>query len=325
MRIVFENGDILQLGPNTALQFGVLKDHLLLWLSTGLVSIYSLPDFNGNGIPIVVHTDQGQATVSAANVAIRSNATTKHTSVMVFNGAIEWRDSLDEQQVLPAGSRLQSNFGISSVSEIEDIEKAQINALTSPLAALLEQAVVAFQDENKAAAEALFQHIQAAFPYSGDAAYYLGALALHAKDPEGAIRQWQRYEVIDPDGAKLRGVPLELMRLNMAQLKREIAAALRQEDALRASPAEPNTIAVFPFANDGSAKLNPIGKGLAALVISDLAKIPGLKVIERAKVQKLLDELKLSQSELMDKNDLRLRLGGILRAEKIILGRCLVE
>jgi hypothetical protein len=68
-----------------------------------------------------------------------------------------------------------------------------------------------------------------------------------------------------------------------------------------------------------------IAKGITAMLTSDLAAIPELKVIERTKIQKLLSEIQmegqLSVSGLVD-NEHFVRAGKILKAEKIIIGNC---
>ena len=58
---------------------------------------------------------------------------------------------------------------------------------------------------------------------------------------------------------------------------------------------------------------------MAALLIADIAKVPGLKVLERVKIQTLLNEIKLAGSNLSSKES-AVRSGRLLRAEKIVIG-----
>ena len=78
-------------------------------------------------------------------------------------------------------------------------------------------------------------------------------------------------------------------------------------------------MAVLPFMNRGDPAQATLSKGLTAMVISDLSKIPDLKVLERAKLQKLLDEMKLSDSGLVEQKS-AIRAGRLMKAEKIMLG-----
>jgi uncharacterized protein YjcR len=64
---------------------------------------------------------------------------------------------------------------------------------------------------------------------------------------------------------------------------------------------------------------------LTAFVITDLAKVPGLKVLEREKLEKLIDEIKLSEKGDLVEKSARVRAGRIMRAEKLMIGDYLIE
>jgi len=62
-----------------------------------------------------------------------------------------------------------------------------------------------------------------------------------------------------------------------------------------------NTIAVLYFNNKtGQEELNALQKGMAIMLITDLAKISTIQVVERIKLQALLDEMELGGSGLVD-------------------------
>jgi TolB-like protein len=62
-----------------------------------------------------------------------------------------------------------------------------------------------------------------------------------------------------------------------------------------------NTVAVLYFNNKtGLEDMNALQKGMAIMLITDLAKVPDLQVVERIKVQALLDEMELGTSGLVD-------------------------
>jgi TolB-like protein len=67
-----------------------------------------------------------------------------------------------------------------------------------------------------------------------------------------------------------------------------------------------------------------MAKGLAAMIIADLSKVPGLKVLEREKVQLLVDEARLGSSGIADPRS-AVRTGQLLRAEKVIVGNFEVQ
>lgn len=76
--------------------------------------------------------------------------------------------------------------------------------------------------------------------------------------------------------------------------------ALQKEKSLDTVPSS-NSIAVLYFNNKtGQEKLTPLEKGLAVMLMTDLAKVDQIQVIERVRLQALLDEMNLGVSGLME-------------------------
>jgi tetratricopeptide (TPR) repeat protein len=149
--------------------------------------------------------------------------------------------------------------------------------------------------------------------------YYLGLTALELKENDAALKYLQQYQRDDPDTARERGVNQLVTLLLTSQLQTEVKQALQQESQLTSDKPEPNTIAVQAFTNRGDPAYAALAKGIAAMVITDLSKIPGLKVLERQKVQKLADEVSLNQSGLVSQDSL-VKAGRMMRAEKVVVG-----
>lgn len=149
--------------------------------------------------------------------------------------------------------------------------------------------------------------------------YYLGLIALELKDNPSALQHLQQYTRNDPEMARERGVNQLVTLLLTNQLQDEVKQALKQENQLTNEKPEPNTIAVQAFTNRGDPAYAALAKGIAAMVITDLSKIPGLKVLERQKVQKLMDEISLNESGLVSQ-DSRVKAGRLMRAEKLVVG-----
>ncbi|MCI5124387.1 MAG: hypothetical protein D3925_07905 [Candidatus Electrothrix sp. AR5] len=75
---------------------------------------------------------------------------------------------------------------------------------------------------------------------------------------------------------------------------------LTQEKALGKRKTQ-NSIAVLYFNNrSGREDLTPLQKGVTVMLIRDLAKVEQVEVVERTKLQALLDEMELGTSGLMD-------------------------
>jgi TolB-like protein len=114
-------------------------------------------------------------------------------------------------------------------------------------------------------------------------------------------------------------VPRTLTLLSSAALRAEVAQAVATETQVVSSPPEPNSIAVRAFLNQGDPAYRAMAKGLAAMVIADLSRVPGLNVLEREKVELLVGEAKLGDSGLADRNS-AVRSGRLMRAEKVVVG-----
>lgn len=96
--------------------------------------------------------------------------------------------------------------------------------------------------------------------------------------------------------------------------------AVAQENALAARPS-PNTVGILYFDNQtGHPELDPLQKGLSLMLITDLAKINTIQVVERVKLQALVDELKLGTTGLVDPATAP-RLGRLLGASYLLGGR----
>ena len=104
-----------------------------------------------------------------------------------------------------------------------------------------------------------------------------------------------------------------------AQAAQTAKLALARESTLTALPPEPSTIAVLPVTIAGDSTLQPLSRGLAELLTSDLALVRSLRLLERVQIGALLDELKLGQSERADAGTAA-RVGRLLRAERMVQG-----
>ncbi|MCO4744358.1 MAG: hypothetical protein KC912_06180 [Proteobacteria bacterium] len=83
--------------------------------------------------------------------------------------------------------------------------------------------------------------------------------------------------------------------------------------------AGPNTVAVLYFDNQGNEELEPLKVGLADMMISDLHGSDAYTVIERSRLQAILDELELGHSEVVDPATAA-KVGKLLGAEWYITG-----
>ena len=82
------------------------------------------------------------------------------------------------------------------------------------------------------------------------------------------------------------------------------------------------TIAVVYFENNSifqKEELASLSKGLADMFITEMSKIEALKVVERAQLQKLLEEMQLGQAGMLDQSTAQ-QVGKLLGAQTLLLG-----
>jgi TolB-like protein len=107
------------------------------------------------------------------------------------------------------------------------------------------------------------------------------------------------------------------------QLTDDARQAIQRERTLGAVAGPPTTVAVLPLRFSGSdSSLRPLARGFAELLTSDLSRSSKLTVVERARIQTLLDELALQQSGRTDAST-NVRAGRLLRAGRVVQGSIL--
>ena len=78
--------------------------------------------------------------------------------------------------------------------------------------------------------------------------------------------------------------------------------AISQEQS-KETIAAPNTLAVLTFRNKtGQTSLDPLQKGFAFMLMTDLHQVEGIQLVERVKLQAILEELHLGASGIVDSN-----------------------
>lgn len=98
------------------------------------------------------------------------------------------------------------------------------------------------------------------------------------------------------------------------------ALAAEKKLGVPAPAAGTNTVAVLYFQNDtGNVDLDPLQKGLALMLITDLSKIDSLHVVERVRLQALTRELDLAATPLVDSQTAP-RMGKLLGARWMVGG-----
>ena len=110
--------------------------------------------------------------------------------------------------------------------------------------------------------------------------------------------------------------------LSRVALATVLTAPLAAQDEARP------TLAVLPFVNSAigaaNAELAPLSKGIADLLITDLGQNPGIRVVERENLQRLLDEQRLGQDGRVD-DATAARIGKLLGAKHMVTGAFITD
>jgi len=149
--------------------------------------------------------------------------------------------------------------------------------------------------------------------------YYLGLAYLNKEDFEKAIQVWKGYRNKTHPQVE-EEIERHLTLIQILRSRKFAAKAIAEEKKLATVKPDPNTVAVCYYQDFSPDKsLRAFQKGLAAMVISDLTKIKSIKVVERIRLQALLEEMKLGQTGLINSKTAP-RLGRLLGAQHIVFG-----
>lgn len=151
-------------------------------------------------------------------------------------------------------------------------------------------------------------------------AYYLAASYEALKNYNKAIQYYRLYIDLTFYGEYKDLVEARIKILYRQQMEQEVQRALEMEKQLDVAKVPANTIAILYFENKGQrTEYNPLQKGLAEMLITDLSKVKSLKVVERVRLQQLVQEMNLSETDLVDQKTAP-RLGKLLGAYRLVKG-----
>lgn len=150
--------------------------------------------------------------------------------------------------------------------------------------------------------------------------FYLGLIFERTGEIDKAIRVYGAAANLQGDGRTRKLIRDRLGVLIDGQLAEDARRAVRGEDTLSVRSLPENSVAVINF-NGASLPpdIQPMALGLAEFVAMDLSKVSALKVLERVKINVILDELKLGESSYADSR-LAPRMGKLLGSREIVVG-----
>mgnify|MGYP002129330453 FL=1 len=128
-----------------------------------------------------------------------------------------------------------------------------------------------------------------------------------------------------PSGPLSEEVERRLDLVWQEALREEVRSALEREAELAQTTPDPAAVGIFPFLYEGTAPAwEPLSLALAELLTTDLAITGRLTVLERVKVQTLVDELSLAEAGFVEA-ETAARSGRLLGSGHIVQGSYRIE
>jgi len=197
---------------------------------------------------------------------------------------------------------------------------AKIKADPANASALLDLGVIYFQTRDYTTAEEYLKKAFVEKPLDSKTAFYLGMTLEFQNKIELALLFHEKHKEAPRLSPYRRLMAGRYHRLINDLARQEIRALLQQEQQLSEARMSPQAVAVFPLRYLGQdQKFAPLGKGLSEMLITDLGKVGQLKLLERIRLQTLLDEMALAKSDFFDQSTAP-RFGKLLGAGRIIGG-----
>jgi len=219
-------------------------------------------------------------------------------------------------------SRQKEGTAATAENKESDISKLQKAVDKNPknTKALLELGLAWYEKREFQTAIATLNKVLAIEPNNGKALFYAGTAYEINGDLDNAMEMYKKYNRVNKSSDLRTALEKRLKKLVQLQMQKEIKQTIKDEEKLDATQIPQNSIAVVNFKYMGKDdNLQPLQKGLADLLITDLSKVEKLTVIERLKMQALLSEMGLGMTGLVDARTAP-RVGKLLGSAKLING-----
>jgi TolB-like protein len=177
-----------------------------------------------------------------------------------------------------------------------------------------------YKQQRYAEARAALTQAATMAPNDGVVALYLGLSAEGANDLPAAKAAYSSYLKVGRTQRVRSQLEARLAALQRRELQEAAKSAIAQEATISATPGAKTTVAVMPFSFTGAdTSLKPLERGFAELLATDLSRVKAITVVDRSRLQAILDELKLQQAAAVDSTT-RVRPGRLLQAGTLVQG-----
>lgn len=170
---------------------------------------------------------------------------------------------------------------------------------------------------DQAVAEA--RRAQTLIPVDAVAPLVIGQCLERREQFADALTTYRMYLTAHPDARGAAAVRARELLAFRQYSTRRARFALQNEAQLAQQVGDPNTIAVLPLEIAGDSSYQPLSRGLAQMLTSDLALIQRFRLVERVQLTALLDELQLAQGGRVDVGTAA-RVGRLMQAGRMVQG-----
>jgi TolB-like protein len=189
----------------------------------------------------------------------------------------------------------------------------------SSIAALRALGVAYYKARRYTDARSVLDHARRLEPRDGVSALYAGLSAEALGDLTSARAAYDGYLAVGKTRRVKDQVRARLVALQAAEVEAAAKAAVANEAQLSQAAGPLTTVAVPPLLCSCSAELQPLSRGLAELIITDLSRSSRLTVVERDRMQAIADEIRLSESDRVDQAT-AVRAGRLIQAGRLVSG-----
>jgi TolB-like protein len=150
--------------------------------------------------------------------------------------------------------------------------------------------------------------------------FYLGLATEQTVSRDSALSILGRYAEL-PEDARFRSLMEGRYQwLTRQQAREAVRQMMARERELADRTLQREVVAVVPFSYQGSdSTYAPLGRGLSEMLTTDLANIDRIRVVERVRLQAVLDELQFAQTRYVDAETAP-RVGRLLGAGRLVGG-----
>ncbi len=221
-----------------------------------------------------------------------------------------------------AGLTLTASAQQAPDKALAKLERAQA-ANPSSVAANRALGIYLYKKQNFPAARPLLEQAHKLDPKDGVSALYAGLTAEALQDFTAAKAAYNSYLQVGKTRSVRNDVRARLVSLSRTEMHAAAKSAIANETRIAQQTGDPRTVAVMPMTFSGTDQtLAPLSRGMSDLLINDLARSPDLQLLERDRVQAMIDEIALGQSGRADAAT-SVRAGKLVQASRVVQGAIL--